>query len=270
MRRRQKNAFVTRNPGAMAGPRSSLAGMLSPLRASLKEAGFGHELTVSPMRLVDAVDIWPDLLPGPTASTLLAEIRPPAENAGGRGSSLAAISQRLGIQVTETFGDHAWVVDDAALRALAGLLQSRSLLAVVVDGPIEAGDARAMVEAARKGGSALDVEIRAVASVLTGPNHSLQMQARESLHAALLVAEDFRHYLAALRNQSSEEFTRPQDWQIQHVLSLTGALTVRPIETEVFSTSIDVGINTDPEGRPRPADRSLIYDIVSRTWHDEP
>jgi hypothetical protein len=50
----------------------------------------------------------------------------------------------------------------------------------------------------------------------------------------------------------------------------TGTLTVRPIETEIFSTSIDVGIGTNNDGTTKPADRSLIFDIPSNSWHDEP
>jgi hypothetical protein len=47
-------------------------------------------------------------------------------------------------------------------------------------------------------------------------------------------------------------------------------LTVRPIETQIFSTSIDVGVNTSRERFDAPARRSLIYDRPSDSWHDEP
>ena len=42
---------------------------------------------------------------------------------------------------------------------------------------------------------------------------------------------------------------------------------MKAIETEVFSTFVDVGISTS--GAAAPADSMMIYDIHSDTWHGE-
>ncbi|UCD74106.1 MAG: hypothetical protein JSV91_09985 [Phycisphaerales bacterium] len=270
MKRRQKNAFTARGSGGLPGPGTSLAGMLSPLRAALEKTGFGCELTLSPIRFADALAVWFDLAPDSSALTLLFSLSPTDDEEDGVVGSVAKAAQRLGVDTVDAFENGACVVAAGALRELAGMLEPAGMMAVLVDGPIEAGDAEAMIQAARAGQTPLEAEIRAVAALRAKSDHSVVLQARNPLHAAALVAENFRHYLAALRNRPAGEFSRPEYWQLERLLSLTGALTVRPIETEIFSTSIDVGISTDPDGRPRPADRSLIYDIFSRTWHDEP
>ncbi len=82
------------------------------------------------------------------------------------------------------------------------------------------------------------------------------------------MAENFRHYLAAMCDRAAEEFGAPNLDQV-HALVSEGALTIRPIETQVYSTFIDVGICATADTPEGPANRSLIYDIPSRTWHRE-
>jgi hypothetical protein len=54
---------------------------------------------------------------------------------------------------------------------------------------------------------------------------------------------------------------------VDSILHRTGYLSIRPIETEVFSTFVDVGVSTS--GCNEPADSLMIYDIHSDTWHGE-
>ena len=270
MKRKQKNAFTARSSGDLRGPRSSLAGMLSPLRASLEQTGYGCRLTLSPIRLPHAMEVWSEFAPDSEALTLIFNLPSSNGRAHGEPVSIADAARRLGVETVDSFANGACVVAGGSLQELVGLLQPAGMMAVLVDGQIEARDAEAMIHAAMAGGSPLEAEIRAVAVMWAKSDRSVVLQARNTLHASTLVAENFRHYLAAIRNQPAGEFTRPEHWQVERALGVSGALTVRPIETEVFSTSIDIGISTDPDGRPRPADQSLIYDIFSRTWHDEP
>ncbi|HBZ96620.1 MAG TPA: hypothetical protein DEO57_02105 [Phycisphaerales bacterium] len=61
--------------------------------------------------------------------------------------------------------------------------------------------------------------------------------------------------------------TAPETDFMHHLLARSGAFAIRPIETEVYSTWVDVGISTSPDAAEQPADLSLIYDLVSNTWH---
>ena len=56
---------------------------------------------------------------------------------------------------------------------------------------------------------------------------------------------------------------------MHHLLARTGTFSIRRIETEVYSTWVDIGVSTCPDGSAKPADLSLIYDLVSNTWHTE-
>ena len=99
---------------------------------------------------------------------------------------------------------------------------------------------------------------------------SLQLDSRDETDALRTVAESFRHYIAFQRRMPVSAIAPPESWQMRRLLDLEGEIYVRPIETEVFSTSIDVGVCAEPGGPTRPADRSLIYDVLTDTWHDEP
>jgi hypothetical protein len=52
-------------------------------------------------------------------------------------------------------------------------------------------------------------------------------------------------------------------------MDISGAITVRPVETSVQATSIDIGVNTSTERFSQPATVSLIFDRPSNTWHTE-
>ena len=95
----------------------------------------------------------------------------------------------------------------------------------------------------------------------------LHLESRDELHALRIVAESFRHYVAALRQRPIKTIAAPESWMMQRLLATDGIISVRPVETEVFSTSIDIGIcTTDRDG---PANCSLIYDVPANSWHDE-
>jgi hypothetical protein len=141
-----------------------------------------------------------------------------------------------------------------------------------VEGEIDARDAAAIMAAASRGGSDFDVELRAAASAGVIENRAITFEVRRREAALRLLADNFAHYLAAVLTRPVEGLGTPDPGQLERLIGVTGRLTVRPIETDVFSTLIDVGISTTAAegGDAGPADRSLIYDVPSHTWHDEP
>ena len=63
------------------------------------------------------------------------------------------------------------------------------------------------------------------------------------------------------------DVTAPEVDFMHHLLARSGTFAIRPIETEVYSTWVDIGISTSPDVDGTPADLSLIYDLISHTWH---
>ena len=258
------------NKSARPNPRKSLAASLSAMQVDLRETNFGWSLDLSPIQAVDALNAVKFNNDAAPAISYLVSMEQSAWRDGDRNLSIAEIAQKLAIPVICKVREDELVMSEMALRQLVSLCQPSRLVVIAVDGEIDERDAGAMDKAIDGGKSPLLAELRAVMAMEVLGDRSVVMHCREQAQAHALVAENFRHYLAALCNAPADRFEAPELWQIERLLSLTGMMTIRPIETQQFSTSIDVGINTGKERFSRPADRSLIYDIPSNTWHDEP
>jgi len=116
------------------------------------------------------------------------------------------------------------------------------------------------------------------------PCTSLTDSAREDLleESAILCSEAkstmFEEYDDALEHIASlfaqygssvlgEHVSPPDLGLIDRLLERTNRLAIQSIETEVYSTFIDVGIATGTQ--EEPADTTAIYDIFSDTWHSD-
>lgn len=264
---RQPQSNNARSP---RNPRKSLAASLAPMQVDLRETDFGWSLELSPIQAADAVRALTKNHADESELRYLVSMEQSSWSNGGSDASIAMIAQRLSIPVLEQFDNDQLVLNKLSLMQLVSLCEPSRLLVTVIDGPIEAGDVQAIERAIEKNQSPLQAELRAVAAIEVMGDRSVVLHCREKTQALTVVAENFRHYLAALRNRPMDEFAAPDPWQIERLLSVTGLMTIRPIETQIFSTSIDVGVNTAQERFNQPADQSLIYDIPSNSWHDEP
>ncbi|MDY7107396.1 MAG: hypothetical protein SYC29_02050, partial [Planctomycetota bacterium] len=263
-------AFL-RNSGAAGHARGrSLAALLSPMRATLEKTDQGLALQLEPMRAADAVRPWSQLQFNTDAHTLV--LRPSAQRDGSPDAadgSLADLAGQLDLPLVGVLDAEQLVLDLKGLRELTEATALDGLVLVMIDGPIEASDGAAIARALRAGRSPLESELRAVAALEVRHDRGVRLEVRDLDHAAAFVAENFRHYLAALRDRPVDHFAAPEPTLIGRLLDRTGRMTVRPIETEVYSASIDVGVSTSSNGELRPADGSLIYDIPSNTWHGD-
>jgi hypothetical protein len=261
------NAF-TKNP------RKSLASSLSRMQADLRETPFGWSLELSPMFAADAFtalcDEGDEITPATAGQSLLVQVEQSEWQDSQGNCSIESIADRLAIPAIERFSEDQLLLDELSLRQLVNTCRPTRLLVVRVNGSLEARDVAAINRALEAGQSPLTAELCAEMALEVTNDRSVVLHVRDKNMALRVVAENFRHYLAAVRGRAVSEFAAPEVWQIERVLSLSGSLTIRPIETEVLSTSIDVGINTAANRASRPADRSLIYDIPSNSWHDEP
>lgn len=272
----QPNAFSDpgdRQTQNQPGP-NGLAAALAPLQAELKQQGTEWHLTLSPMRAFDAMRCWAELSDAEHPNALLFDVEHAAGNrfdsALATVPSLEQLAQWQDVPVLERYDEEALIIDPVAACEVIGAVRPTQVRAVLVDGPIEIRDARAMIEASRAGESPLLYECRAVAAIEVGLDRVVRLVTRKREDGIRLVAENFRHYLGALRRRSHEEHAPPELWQLERLFDISGMLTVRPIETEMFSTSMDIGISTAGADISQPADESLIYDLPSDTWHDEP
>jgi hypothetical protein len=64
-----------------------------------------------------------------------------------------------------------------------------------------------------------------------------------------------------------EPVSPPELGLIDRLLERTGFLSISSIETEMFSTFIDIGIETSNNNEP--ANIAAIYDIFSDSWHSD-
>lgn len=264
------NAF-TRSAGASLGSTTPVdTAHMAPLHAAIAEIPAGQTLTLSPMRAVDLARALVQLSPRLSASTLVFGVDQTNFLERGANIPLAEVCECLEITPLEVFGSGCVALDDDGLARLLSSMQTTRLRLVRVDGPIEALDAKAIMAACDRGDSALEAEFRAVASVVIVNDAEITVELREKSHAGMLVSENLRQYLAAMLGRACSAVSVPFHWQAERLLGATGTILVRPIETEIYEAAVDVGIATGTEASAGPATLSLIYDLPSDTWHDEP
>ena len=63
----------------------------------------------------------------------------------------------------------------------------------------------------------------------------------------------------------SKNVNAPDLGVMDALLYKTGTISIRPIETESFSSFVDVGVSTGQSNEP--ADMAVIYDIPSNSWY---
>ncbi len=132
-----------------------------------------------------------------------------------------------------------------------------------VNGPIEMGDANAIIASVSSSQSPLAAECRMSSMIASSLQGGISAHVRNLDDALTIVAESFRQYAVNLLNCNA---TSPSLGLVATLFERSNMLSVRPIETEVFSTFLDIGISSTTEGA---AEQSLIYDIHSDSWHGD-
>ena len=192
--------------------------------------------------------------------------------------SLASLVRPLRVELSET--TEGWCVEISsltpcdAMMALAreDLLETSTILSgggdaqwvACVHGPVELGDAKAIVHDVEHSSSPLCADFRMQSIVTTKDGESVLAHVRNYDDALTLVAAAISQYANALIG----EFVSPPDLGlVDSLLERSGIISIRTIETEIFSSFIDVGISTS--GPSEPADSMMIYDIHSDSWYGE-
>jgi hypothetical protein len=269
MTRYDSNAFLP-DADSRRSPGRSLAALVSPMRATLAETENGFLVEIDPMRAQDALEPLMAMMPGDQASVILFTAKESPQGRFEMSEANSADSADAEAHV-DPLAVEPPVLDHDTLREMVQVSGSQAdeLVLVLIDGPVDAADVEAIGRAVAEGESVFDAELRTIAILRATNDRVVAIETRERRDAAAFAAENFRYYLAALRNRKPEEIASPEPAIVEGLLEQTGRITVRPIETSVYSTSIDVGVSTLTNGQIRPADAWLIYDIVSNSWHGE-
>jgi hypothetical protein len=132
-----------------------------------------------------------------------------------------------------------------------------------VNGPIEMGDANAIIASISSSNSPLAAECRMNSMIASVEQGGISAHVRVYDDALALVAESFRQYASNLLNCNT---TTPDLGLMATLFERGDEVSVRPIESEVFSTFLDIGISSSPGSA---AEQALVYDIHSDTWHGD-
>jgi hypothetical protein len=192
--------------------------------------------------------------------------------------SLASLVRPMRAELSKT--TEGWRVEISsltpcdAMMALAreDMLETSTILSgggdaqwvACVHGPVELGDAKAIVHEVEHSNSPLCADFRLQSIVTTEDGESVEAHVRNYDDALTLVSSAIAQYANAILCT----FVSPPDsGLVDSLLERSGSISIRPIETEIFSTFVDVGVSTN--GPERPADSVIIYDIHSDSWHGE-
>lgn len=263
-----ENPDAAPDPSAAASaartrPATGLGTMLAALRVELDRHEHRSVLRLEPMPAAFAVR---PLIEAPGLATGPALLLRPE---GVPGPALDEAAASVGARPIDVLAPNWIVADDSALHAILTCFALPTLSIIRIDGPVEPADAEALAAAIRAGRSPFAAEIRTTFAASFLGDGSMVAESGDVDPLLALVAERLRLYLAGIRSVSPDEVARPELGLVHRLLDRTGRLSVRPIETEVFSTAVDVGFSTDPEGPGRPADASLVYDLHANSWHGD-
>lgn len=238
-------------------------------------------LHLSPMRLIDAMPVWcasagadrgAEALNEHAATVVLnpqyAGRLAPSSLAALCAEACSAIDGRSGEPEWTKVGDDCVIASDEALMRL--VLDGRLIGATMVrvEGLVELADAKAIREAIRGGRPAWQADFRVVSVLEMADDRALALVTSEQPLALLLVGENLRQYLAAVLDEDVDTIGWLLPGQVSDLLAASGSLLVRAIETDVFSTFVDVGVCTSAD-EDVPAARAMIYDLPSASWHSE-
>ena len=169
--------------------------------------------------------------------------------------------------LSRTAAQGQWIVDGqicGGINALTRWLRTQwpARRLTLIDGVAEPSDAFAVAKATEHGDSPFDVECRTLADLRVGRD-VMHVETADPEAIDMLAATLVRGHVARCVGCSPDAVPEPRlDIMIRARAKCD--LLLRPIETDVMSTSIDVGLGRSTNN---PAHESLVFDRVTRAWH---
>lgn len=190
--------------------------------------------------------------------------------------SLAGLVKPLRIRLTET--TEGWKVELSSLSpgdammafARGDLLEDSTILCgtgakdwvACINGPVEVADANAILKEVNNAEIPLVADLRMQSVITTTEHEGVSAHVRDYDEALLLVANALAQYVGSIMKTN---VSIPDLGLIDALLERSDLLSIKPIETEVYSTFIDIGVSTSDGSVP--ASMAAIYDIYSDSWH---
>ena len=190
--------------------------------------------------------------------------------------SLAGLVKPLRIRLTETI--EGWKVELSSLSpgdammafARGDLLEDSTILCgtgakdwvACINGPVEVADADAILNEVNNAEIPLVADLRMQSVITTTEHEGVSAYVRDYDEALLLVANALAQYVGSIMKTN---VSIPDLGLVDALFEQSNLLSIKPIETEVYSTFIDIGIS-ESDGSD-PASMAAIYDIYSDSWH---
>ncbi len=190
--------------------------------------------------------------------------------------SLAGLVKPLRIRLTET--TEGWKVELSSLSpcdammafARVDLLEDSTILCgtgakdwvACINGPVEVADADAILNEVNNTEIPLVADLRMQSVITTTEHEGVSAHVRDYDEALLLVANALAQYVGSIMKTN---VSIPDLGLVNALFEQSNLLSIKPIETEVYSTFIDIGIS-ESDGSD-PASMAAIYDIYSDSWH---
>jgi hypothetical protein len=184
-----------------------------------------------------------------------------------------ATSLESGVTVLLTAEGNTLVLEDGALATLARTRSISPCVAVRMQCPdvgfVESSDVRAIADAVRRGQRPIEADVRARWS-LQSEAGGIELVAPRASIALPLLAESIARYAADRLGEPRCDITPPEPDLVERLMAISGSALIRPKETQVWASFIEIGVCVDREGRERPCELALLYDRPSGSWHMEP
>ena len=234
---------------------SPLAGMFTALAATIEPSIEGVVFRLDPWDDLAAAQAWIKLAGSQTL--VLPRI-------GTDQASPARIMAVTGLP-GRALADAA-LIPTNALADFVRVVDLKQLILVDIAGPIDVSDVLFFRSVIQRDLGLLAAEPR-VQRVMQQRRGAVTLEARER--------EDALNSMSIAMMQYAQRFlgieagiAKPPVEIMDRLLSASGALRIRPIETERGMTHLDIGVQVEPD-LESPAGVAVLYDTITGQWHDQ-
>ncbi len=234
---------------------SSLAGMLSALAASMQTTNEDVILQLDPWDDLSAARAWMNLA-GPQTLVL-----PRSRSDQASPARILAVTGLPGRALAD-----AAVIPTRAMADFVRVADLKQVILIEVEGSVNVYDVLFFRTVLQRNLGLLAAEPR-VQRVLQQLGSSVILEARERQDALECMSEALRQYAQRFLGTDAE-MTRPPIDMMDRLLSASGRLRIRPIETERGMTHLDIGVQVEPDLQS-PAAVAVLYDTITGQWHDQ-
>ena len=241
------------NPPQQQG--SPLAGILSALAASLETTNDNVVFQLNPWDDLAAARAWMNLA-GPQTLVL-----PRSRSDQASPARILAVTGLPG----RTLADGA-IIPSRAIADFVRVADLKQVVLVDISGPVDVSDVLFFRTILQRNLGLLAAEPR-VQRVLQQSGTSVILEARKRQDALKCMSDALMQYAQRFLGTDVEMSQPPAD-MMDRLLSGSGRIRIRPVETERGMTHLDIGVQVEPDLQS-PAGVAVLYDTITGQWHDQ-